>query len=276
MTESEYRSKPGISRSELWKLMESPEKFKYYQEHPVPMTPAFIFGAAAHKQMLDPETWGDEFAVSPIIDRRTKDGKAQYADWLDQVVGREIISKDEYDTITQMVSVARGIPFVTKLLAGEKETPLFWTDDLTGEPCKARLDCVTMIADKPVIVDYKTTNDASTDGFMRSAIKYGYTFQAGMYLEGFCQTTYHKSILSLLGSEQCPLFVFIVQEKTPPYSVNICQADDVFIRYGYDIFRQLIGMYKDCKDNDNFFGYMGKYNIINNLSIPAYLAKEAE
>lgn len=240
------------------------------------MTPAFIFGAAAHKLMLDPETWGEEFAVAPIIDRRTKEGKSQYAEWLDKVVGREIISAEDYDTIQDMMSVAKGIPFVKKLLAGEKETPLFWTDELTGEPCKARLDCVTMIAGKPVIVDYKTTNDASTDGFMRSAVKYGYTFQAGMYLEGFCQTTYHKSILSLLGSEQCPLFVFIVQEKTPPYSVNICQADDVFIRYGYDIFRQLIGMYKDCKDNDNFFGYMGKYNIINNLSIPAYLAKEAE
>ena len=265
MTESEYRQKDGISRSELWKMMESPEKFKWYQEHPVPMTPAFIFGAAAHKLMLDPETWGEEFAVAPIIDRRTKEGKSQYAEWLDKVVGREIVGAEDYETIQDMVSVARGIPFVEKLLAGEKETPLFWTDELTGELCKARLDCVTMIAGKPVIVDYKTTNDASTDGFMRSAIKYGYDFQASMYSEAY------KANFGIV-----PTFVFIAQEKTAPYSVNILQADDVFVKRGYDIFRQLIGTYHECKQSGNWWGYLGPYNVINNLALPAWLAKEIE
>lgn len=229
------------------------------------MTPAFIFGAAAHKLMLDPETWGEEFAVAPIIDRRTKEGKSQYAEWLDKVVGREIISSEDYETIQDMMSVARGISFVEKLLAGEKETPLFWTDELTGEPCKARLDCVTMIADKPVIVDYKTTNDASTDGFMRSAVKYGYDFQAAMYSEAY------KANFGIV-----PTFVFIAQEKTAPYSVNILQADDVFVKRGYDIFRQLIGTYHDCKQSGNWWGYLGPYNVINNLALPAWLAKEIE
>ena len=34
MTEKEYRSHPAISRSELWKIRESPEKFKYLKENP--------------------------------------------------------------------------------------------------------------------------------------------------------------------------------------------------------------------------------------------------
>ena len=265
MTESEYRAREGISRSELWKISESPEKFKYLKEHPETPTPALIFGAAAHKYLLEPDAWDSEFAVAPILDRRTKEGKAQYAEWLDNVIGREIISGDDYDTIRAMADVANEISFVRKLLAGEKETPLFWADELTGELCKVRLDCVTMVGDKPVIVDYKTTSDASTDGFMRSAVKYGYDFQAAMYSEGYKAN---------FGTT--PTFVFIAQEKSAPYAVNILQADDVFIKRGYDIFRQLIGTYHDCKTTGNWWGYLGPYNVINNLALPAWLAKEIE
>ena len=55
MTEKEYREHPAISRSELWKLMESPQKFKWEKEHPETPTPALIFGQAFHKLVLQPE-----------------------------------------------------------------------------------------------------------------------------------------------------------------------------------------------------------------------------
>ena len=266
MTEAEYRQKDGISRSELWRMMESPEKFHYYMSHPTPPSPALTFGAATHKMLLEPESFCDAYAVTPPdIDRRTKAGKEQYAFWLERVGDREIISNDDYELLLEMTLAAREIGFVNKLLNGEKEVPLFWTDDLTGEPCKARLDCLTTVGGKPIIVDYKTTTDASTDGFMRSAIKYGYDFQASMYCEAY-KANYGT----------VPTFVFIVQEKTAPYAVNILQADDVLIKRGYDIFRQLIGTYHDCKKSGNWWGYLGPYNVINNLALPAWLAKEIE
>ena len=73
-----------------------------------------------------------------------------------------------------------------------------------------------------------------------------------------------------------PLFVFIAQEKTAPYAVNILQADEGFVRRGYDLFRELIGTYHDCKVKDNWWGYLGPENVINNLALPAWLAKEVE
>ena len=39
MTEKEYRRHPAISRSELWHIRESPEKFKWYREHPEQPSP---------------------------------------------------------------------------------------------------------------------------------------------------------------------------------------------------------------------------------------------
>ena len=267
MTEKEYRQSEGISRSELFLLTQSPEKFKWAQEHPEDPTPALVFGQAAHKMVLEPHGWHDEYAVAPTVDRRTKEGKQAWLDFLEEAGDKTVISAEDFGTICEMAGTAWGNHFIKKLLEGPKEKPIFWTDDLTGETCKVRLDCLTEIGGKDVIVDYKTTADASTEAFMRSAIKYGYDFQAAMYMEGLNATKLDKKET---------VFVFIAQEKTPPYAVNILQADEVFLRRGRDIFRQLIGTYHDCKQSGNWWGYLGPYNMVNNLALPAWLAKEVE
>ena len=265
MNEVEYRQYPAISRSELWKLRESPEKFKWAMDHPEPPTPALIFGQVFHKLALEPLTFGVEFAVAPNIDRRTKDGKAAWAEFNAAADGKTVITQDVFDKASEMVCALHRTPFVKKLLDGAHELPLFWTDEMTEEPCKVRLDALTEVNGQPIIVDLKTTADASTDGFMRSAVKYGYDFQAAMYSEGY-EKNYGKK----------PLFVFIAIEKEAPYSVNILLADDAFLQCGYDIFRELIGIYSECKRTGVFYGYLGAYNAINNLGLPAYLAKEIE
>lgn len=260
MIEKEYRQLEGISRSELWRLRESPEKFKYYQEHPEEPTPALIFGAAVHKILLDPDGFDDEYAVAPECDRRTKDGREAYNAFPAAAEGKDVISQADYDTALLMAKIVRETAFVGKLLAGEKEKPFIWTDELTGEVCKVRVDAITEVNGRPVIVDYKTTNDASTESFMRTAVNYGYDFQAGMYCEGVAKATGQK-----------PIFVFIAQEKTAPYAVNILQADDVMIQRGYDLFRELLGIYHQCIESGNWYGYLGAYNVINNLTLPAWL-----
>ena len=79
MTEKEYRQHEGISRSQLWKIRESPEKFKYAMEHPEEPTPALLFGQMVHKLVLEPDTFDEEFIVAPEVDKRTKEGKAAWA-----------------------------------------------------------------------------------------------------------------------------------------------------------------------------------------------------
>lgn len=265
MNEKEYRQNEGISRSELWKLRESPEKAKWAWEHPEPPTPALLFGQAVHKLLLEPDTFDAEFAVAPNIDRRTKDGKATYNAFCEGLGNRQVITPEMYQTAVEMRNASISTPFVAKLLQGEHEKPMFWVDELTGETCKIRLDVLSEIDGRPLIVDYKSAADASTEGFMRHAINYGYDFQAAMYCDGVEKVTGQK-----------PIFVFIAQEKTAPYAVNILQADDLFLKRGYDIFRELLGIYHECKTSGNWYGYLGAYNIINNLALPGYLAKELE
>lgn len=266
MNEKEYRASEGVSRSQLWRLTESPEKFRYYEDHPQAPTPAMVFGQFVHKATLEPEGVYEEFAIAPDIDRRTKAGKEAYAAFAAQAEGKTIISGDDYVTACEMLEAQERTPFVKKLLEGAHETPYWWTDDLTGEKCKVRLDCLTEIEGfGPVVVDYKTTTDASTEAFMRQAVNLGYDFQAAMYLEGLEKAAGIKA-----------KFVFIAQEKTAPYSINVLQADPLFIKRGADRFRELIGIYHDCKESGNWYGYMGRFDMVNNLSLPAWLAKEVE
>lgn len=265
MTDREYRKHPAISRSELFKIKESPEKFKYYQEHPEAPTPSLIFGQLLHSMVLQPETTQELFAAAPQLDRRTKEGKAAYAIFEEEAVDKTIVSADMVAQAAEMCAALDANEFVRKLLKGKKEVEFFWNDELTGEECKCRIDCLSEVGDNLVIVDLKSTDNAETEAFMRSAIKYGYDFQSAMYSKGVEINTGKK-----------PIFVFIAIEKNPPYSINILQADELFIRRGYDIFRELIGVYHDCKTTGNWYGYLGKFNAINSLSLPAYLAKEIE
>lgn len=227
-------------------------------EHPELPTPALLFGQTVHKLVLLPDEFDTEFAIAPQVDGRTKEGRAIRDVFRLQSEGKTVIDQSMFDEANDMASALRKAPYVERLLRGEREKPYFWTDELTGEECKCRVDCITRVGEKLIVVDYKTCADASNDGFMRDAIKYGYHFQAGMYLEG----------------TQADSFVFIAQEKKPPYSVNILEADEAFIQKGRDIFRELIGIYHHCKETGEWYGYLGAYNMINSLSLPGWLKED--
>lgn len=267
MTEREYRASEGISRSELWKLNPrrggSPEKFMYSIECPDEPTPAMVFGTLAHLALLEPGKFSDEFMLAPDVDRRTKEGKAAWAEFNDKLAGRVGVSKDDWATVNRMAKSLLDYPACKRLLSGVHESSVFWTDPDTGEKCKIRADAITAIGGTDVIVDYKTTTDASYDAFARKAIQMGYDFQAGMYCTGYEQVFGVK-----------PRFVFIVQEKDEPFAVNVLEADEGFIQRGKDTFRELISIYHECKATGNWWGHMGPDMVIGKLSVPAWADKE--
>lgn len=111
MTEREYRQAEGVSRSQLWRLTESPEKAKWAWEHPEEPTPALVFGQAVHKLMLEQEDFLTEFAVAPAVDRRTKEGKAEWLAFSETVEDRTIISAEDCEKALKMVQAARSIKY---------------------------------------------------------------------------------------------------------------------------------------------------------------------
>ncbi len=307
MTEKEYRSHPAISRSELWWLDRSPEYFQYRRHTPMEPTPSLLFGQVAHKLLLEPEDFGNEFAVAPAVDRRTRDGKARWEEFLLSCEGKTPVDAATYEQAQEMIAAARSVSLVNDLLNGEHEVPLFWKDPDTGIDCKCRLDAWKRDENQvPVIVDYKTASDAGYRAFLRDVVNYGYYFQAAMYSEGVIHnglcprlirgkpkkhwkkdpetgkrkyfTEYPEKIV--MGGEEGevihPRWVFIVQEKAEPYSVNIFEMDMDFITAGYDKFRELIGTYKSCLETDYWPGYMGILDEPNILSLPGWMSGRDE
>lgn len=263
MTEKEYRSAEGISHSQLLKLLESPEKFQYLQEHPEEPTEAMIFGQAFHMMVLQPGIWARNFTVAPECNRRTKAGKERWNIFLEESKGKTVLSNSTFVQIKEMADKLCMNKLISRLLDGECEKEFFWNDDQTGERCKCRVDSLSCIGIQQVITDIKTTTNADTKSFMRDAIKYGDHVQTAMYIDG---------VQAITGKETD--FIFIAIEKKPPYAINIMQADPLFIDYGRKEYKRLLNQYHECKTSDNWYGYNGKENYINALCLPEWLERE--
>lgn len=268
MTENEYNLVEGIRRSDLWRMEESPEKFKYFLEHPIEQTPAMAFGSACHKFILENRDFLNEYAIAPNVDKRTKEGKEIWAQFVQDNEGKTIVSADDVQTMADMMIALQRCPLAKKLLfgKGEVEVPLFWTDKETGEKCKAKLDRLVKYNRRPYIVDYKTTMAADTFHFNSSIFKMGYHFQSGMYGEGL------KTVRKM---RKLPGFLFVAQERKPPYSVNVIEVSEEVMNAGVAKFHSLLGKYHDCKVLDYFPGYLTG-NIPNDSFVPTWMMNEME
>lgn len=265
MTDKEYRAAEGISHSQLVKLKDSPEKFKYLQEHSEEPTESLIFGQAFHMYVLQRGIFNDNFVVAPECNKHTTPGKKIWNDFCESSQGKTIITLKMLEQIEEMTKKLLSNKYVRILLNGAHEKEFFWTDKQTGERCKCRVDTLSLVSGQRIIVDLKSADNAELGAFMRRAIDYNYHTQAAYYIDG----------VEANINEKCD-FVFIAIEKKPPYAINIMQADDLFLKYGLDEYHRLLNVYHDCKINDNWYGYNGKDEIINILGLPVWLAKEVE
>lgn len=263
ISNKEYRSREGVSSTDLKHMVKSPQHFRYWKDHPQEDTPALLFGRASHKYMLEKDDFFTEFVIAPNIDRRTKAGKEEYAAFLEESKGKDIISADDFQKIQEMHEALYSTPFAEQLLSGEKELSFFLEDEETGLMMKSRPDCLTTIGDTHVLIDYKSTTDASSEAFMKSAINLAYDMQLA----------YYKDIMDkVTGCEHS--VIFIAQEKAPPYAVNILEANEYFIKSGRDMYRTYLDLYKECSDSGNWYGFIN--GEINSLGLPNWLQKQYE
>lgn len=244
MNDREYSKITGLRRSDLWVMNQSAAHFRYFTDNPKEPTPALTFGQAVHKYVLEPETFWDEFAVFPNVDRRTKAGKEEYRAFQEQNAEKTWISAGDWETVAAMRAELFRDPYFADLVAGgDHERVYTWTDEETGEPLKIKADIVDTA--NRIIYDYKTASSCADGMFERDARRYGYDFQAGFYTAGVEAETLERYA-----------FGFIVQEKTAPYCVRLYTCDRGFIAQGRAKFRRLLNQYHKCKVADDWPGYV--------------------
>ena len=250
MTEKEYNEIDAVRRSDLMKIRKSPLHYKWAKEHPEEeeSTPSQIFGAAAHKYLLELGSFYDEYALAPNVDKRTKAGKEEWERFKAENEGKTVITSDDLDKLWLMQEAVCDHKGAKELLSGTIETPILWTDPETGIECKIRPDVVAMKDGRPIIVDYKTVTSCDERTFWRECDKYGYQLQAGMYTEGYALTNYIE-----VG------FAFVAQEKTAPYACRVFYCDPEFIEQGNEEYHQLLRYLKQCQDTNFWPGYSDGY-----------------
>jgi hypothetical protein len=175
-----------ISKSGLDLINRAPAH--YYERYlnpkaaPQKETHALIIGSAVHCAVLEPEEFGKRYAVGPRVDKRTKAGKEEWEAFLTAAEGLTCLDSETATLCERIMEAVRKFPAAKYLLnQGKAEEPIYWTDEAIGVDCKARPDWLTP---DNIIVDLKTTDDASPRGFAQSVKKYRYDVQAAFYWDG--------------------------------------------------------------------------------------------
>ena len=234
-------NKDYVSRSMLMDLNKSPAHFFFKNLSGLDTesycTKSMRFGSALHTYVLEPELFRDRYVLFENIDRRTKKGKEDYEKFVEKARDRIVLDIGEYEDILSISNNIKTHDTASLLIGGavcEKE--LYWLDPETGVKCKCKPD----IINGTVVADLKTASDISFRGIRNAIFSYGYAVQAAMIREG----------MNAINMGEMSSFWLIVAEKTAPFTIATYKLSEDFIEFGLTEFRRLLGIYKECLEEN--------------------------
>lgn len=261
LPEAEYHAPTDeLSSTGAKLILESPAKYKHQvidgnRVH----RDSFDLGTAVHTKVLGV---GSRFITYPE-EHLTKSGfvstKAETVVWAaeQRAAGKIILTPVEAVVVDAMSEAVLAHPLARMLFErpGKAEASVF--DEYLGVKRRGRFDYLP--DGGGIAVDLKTTVDASSSGFARSAARYGYHIQRGHYL----------SILKRLGRDMDMLFVAV--EKTAPYLVQVHQLSPEFADMGDMEALEAVDIYRRCIESGAWPGYPAE---INTLAPPVFAVYE--
>ena len=255
LTNSEYHADPAISKSGLDLIHKAPAVYWDQKLNPraeKQETAAMRLGSMIHMRVLERELFGSTYAHAPAVDRRTKAGKEAWQSFIDANPGKEIMSDDEGILVEKIGRAVDKSEIASSLLKGaEIESSFFWEKDDLKMKCRA-----DAIRENGVVIDLKTTTDASPRGFLRSVMNFRYHVQAAYYLDGISQF------------QPATSFVLIAVEKTPPYLVGVYMMPEQLIEHGRQEYKKDLHTFARCLESDSWPGLPDSIQV---LDVPGWI-----
>ena len=179
------------------------------------------------------ETFDDTCVLRPDMDRRTKVGKAMYAEFIESIGARMEISGEEYGVAQAMAGSVLGHPVAKKLLEDvvNSQDSLWWTEGNTS--CKVRFDG-ELSGNR--ILELKTHANFSREGdrvreWRDSVWKWGYHRQAGLYR--------HALALEREIEDQDVEHITVAVGSDVPYDVHVFRYDEELLQLGLQEIRDI-------------------------------------
>jgi exodeoxyribonuclease VIII len=252
---SDYYAIKALSHSMLSCLAQSPMECKMRYVDDPPTLPkkdsaAFAMGHAVHCLALEPDEFEERFVSFPKVDRRTKEGKEFAARFEAENKGKIILDPQEFQDAMACVQALNNHPEFATIMAQPRRVEVEHQFDLFGHRFKAKPDAI--IDSMRLILDIKTTDDASPHRWQWSAVDYGYHRQAFIY----------QGAIELSHANKEPVresyrFIFAVVEKPKPSTrgipptVALYELDSETMRMGaQDTHRLVLDYERRTKESD--------------------------
>lgn len=254
MPNAEYHKAPSLSCSGLKHFIKSPAHYKNYingkkDDEP---TNAMIIGSYTHTITLEPNNIS-QYVIAP---EGMSFAKKEGIQFKKDNANKEIIKYDD-DIIAKNISKQLNDNAMCKtiLSGGIAESSIFWTDEESGVNIRCRPDYLN--SELKIIVDLKTTIDASPEAFPKSAWGMQYHLQAAFY---------QKGVFQQFGEWYD--FLFIAIEKGNPYlQPVIYKPDHELLKYSDMVINEQLKKFAECLHTDEWTGYSEK---VISLSMPAW------
>lgn len=248
-------AEPTLSRS-VARLLLDRSPLHAWTAHPR-LNPAYVpeqsealeIGRAAHALALLGE---DICAVIDAPDWRS--AAAREARDAARAAGRIPVLPPRHKMICDMAEAVR--PYLVAVREAKREVTAIWRD--AGVLCRARFDGLSDDPNAPVW-DYKTTVDASPGTFARAVWRYGYDLQAAWYSRGY----------KVLTNRAPAGFIFIAQEKTPPYAVTLHKLTPEAYEYAERRCGDALSVWSRCIELDDWPSYEP---VVHEITAPPWSA----
>ena len=259
ITNAEYHGrKTHLSSTNIRTFKKNKKQFEYGLTHElVKQTKAMADGTAVHAFFLERDKFDTDFVIKPADMRlNTKAGKEWAIEQKDKIIIDSELGNNLYEMEKSFIDSPAKLIYDIK---GQTELSYFW-DDLGTIKGKCRPDWIS--DDGEIVVDVKTTTDASPRGFQKSISTWGYHLQLGWYLRGLRK-------LGLPAKQ----FIFIAIEKTAPFCVGVYRADQEMINFAMKELDQLMPEIQTAMVSNEFPDYTPE---ITPIGLPPWMTDKKE
>lgn len=243
LSDGDYHALDAVSNTTLSYLKRGPWFAKFFRKEG---TDAMKLGTLIHAAILEPRTFNSRFIVMPEFTGKTKDGRDSArskeaiqakADWLaNQSPDAVILTPDDALLIEAIrASLKEHKSFMELVMGCMSEVTGVWERE--GIVCKAKADLLN--PKEGILIDVKSTKDASLEEFRRTLWNRGYDRQLAWYADGFSKAlgrdikeVYLLAIeKDLLPNERVRVELYRIPESV--IKGGRARSDALFAEYAY-------------------------------------------